>query len=170
MSTLIKIFILTLGISFSALSIAQQNIAVIDFETAVSKSNYAKQAREKLESSESYQKKRARYNELGKELKAMEKEAKTNGLTWSDEQKQNHNQRAKDKVSEINKVGGQLEAEVGRVNKTMAQELNPKIDKILKELMAEKKIGLLLKAGTVHFATEDFDITQELLDRLNKTN
>jgi len=170
MFTLFKLVVVIFAVSFSALSVSQQNIAVVDIDGAVANSNYAKEARKKLESSESFQKKRSRYSELGKELKLLEKDAQTNGLTWSDEQKRKHNSGAQEKLSEINKIGKQLESEVNQINKKMAQELNPKIDEIIKSIIKEKELGILLKAQSVHFATPQFDISKELLERLNKAN
>ncbi len=163
-------FIILLGISLSAYTAEANNIAVIDIEGAVAKSNYAQKARKDLENSKSFQDMRTRYNELGKQLEAMEKDAKANGLTWSKEQKESHNQSAKEKLLEIKKINRQLDSEVNEINKKMAQELNPRIDTIVNDIIKEKNIGLLLKAGAVHFATPGFDITEELLERLNKTN
>jgi outer membrane protein len=168
MFKLFKSIVVVLTISFSALSISQQNIAVVDIDGAVANSNYAKEAQKKLESSESFQKKRGRYNDLGKELQALKKDAQTNGLTWSDEQKRNHNNVAKGKLSEINTIGKQLESEISQINKKMAQELNPKIDEALNSIIKDKKLDLLLKARTVHYFSPQLDITKELLDRLNK--
>lgn len=170
MSNFLKSLTLLCALGVSAVSFAQANIAVIDIDGAVANSNYAKEARKKLENSESFQKKRARYSELGKELKTMEKNAQTNGLTWSDEEKRNHNKAAKEKLSEINKIGNQLDSEISQINKQMAKDLNPKIDEIVKSIIKEKQLGILLKAQTVHYATPQFDITKELLDRLNKSN
>jgi len=170
MSTFFKSLTFLCVISFSAISLAQQSIAVVDIEGAVANSNYAKEARKKLENSATFQKKRARYNALGKELKSMEKEAQTNGLTWSNEQKKSHNKTAQGKLAEINKIGNQLESEISQINKKMAKDLNPKIDEIIKSIIKEKQLGILLKAQTVHYATPQYDISKELLDRLNKAN
>lgn len=149
---------------------AQQNIAIIDIEGAALNSEYAKQQRKILEQNESFKQKRTQYSELGKNLQGMEQDAKTNGLTWSQEQKKAHNSEAKSKLNELNKLGQELDAEVKKMNATIAKELNPKIDAIVKAMLKEKNIGLLLKPNTVHFASPGFDLTPELLERLNKAN
>ena len=44
----------------------------------------------------------------------------------------------------------------------------PKIEEIVPKIIEEKKLGLLINARAAYFRTPDFDITQDLIDRLNK--
>jgi outer membrane protein len=153
---------------FSSLSYAQQNIAVIDIETAAIRSDYAKSEIEKLKQSDTFKKNLDEYNALGKEFQALQKEGQANGLTWSDEQKQAHKKKMEEKVVLLNKIGGQLDAEKAAVDKRIQQELTPRIEKIVPEIIKNKKIDLLLKSQAAYFVIPEYNITQDLIDRLNK--
>ncbi|MGH1486282.1 MAG: OmpH family outer membrane protein [Cellvibrionaceae bacterium] len=147
---------------------AQSNIAVIDIEAAAINSNYAKSSIAKLKDSETFKKNLEQYNLMGKEFQALQEEGKTNGLTWSDEQKKTHRKKLEIKVAELNKVGGRLDAEKAAVEARIQKELTPKIEEIVPKIIKEKQIGLLINARAAYFRTPDFDITKELINRLNK--
>ncbi len=157
-------------IVFSSMAVAQQAIAVIDIERAAIQSDYAKNSIKKLQDSDTFKQNLAVYKRLGGEFKAMQKDGQTNGLTWSDEQKAAHTSKLEKKLAEINKIGGQLDSEKAAVERRIQKELTPKIEKIVPEIIKDKKLGLLLNSRAVYFRTPEYDITQELIDRLNKSN
>ena len=150
------------------LALAQQKIAVINIEVAMLNSNYAKASIKVLKESAAYKAKLDEYGRLRKEFQSLNEEAKTNGLTWSDEQKLAHRKKVEAQVQVINKLGGELEAENVAVEKNIQKELTPKIEKIVSEIIKEKELGLLINARAAYFRTPDFDITKDLVERLNK--
>ncbi len=170
MSLFIRSSIAFFILIFSGVVIAQQAIAVIDIERAAIQSNYAKSSIKKLQESDTFKKNLDLYKRLGGEFKALQNDGKTNGLTWSDEQKAAHTSKLEKKLAEINKVGGQLDSEKAAVERRIQKELTPKIEKIVPEIIKDKKLGLLLNSRAVYFRTPEYDITQELTDRLNKLN
>lgn len=170
MNDAIKYSLLILLLTFSGLSAAQQNIAVIDIEAAMAKTNYAKAAFDKLQKDGEFNKNLEQYQKLGAEIKALREEARANGLTWSDEQKQAHRNKLREKAAELNAAGSRVEKQRNAVNDQVQKTLTPQVEKIVPELLKQKNIGLLINSRAVYFNAPGFDITQELLDRLNKAN
>lgn len=87
MSFIVKLCLFCFVVSISNISIAQQNVFVVDIEAGALRSEFAKDFLNKATSTENYKNGIAEYNKLRAEFKALEDDAKTNGLTWSDEQK-----------------------------------------------------------------------------------
>ena len=146
---------------------AQSNIAIIDIEAAAINSNYAKQSIAELKESASFKKNFQQYNLMGKAFQALQEDGKTNSLTWSAEQKKSHQKKLEVKIAELNKIGGSLDKEKAAVEARIQKEFTPKIEAIVPKIIQEKQIGLLINARSVYFSTPDFDITKELVDRLN---
>lgn len=167
-----KNIVVVLAFLLPGLVFAQQNqnIAVIDIEAAAINSDYAKSEIKKLRESKTFKANLTELERLKKEFNSLQEEAKANSLTWSDDQKKAHRKKLKEKVTEVNKVGGQLDAEKAAVDKRIQKELIPKIEEIVPKFIEEKKLGLLINARAAYYRTPDFDITQDLIDRLNKLN
>ena len=159
---------LVIALFFSAVTFAQDNIAVVDLERAMNATNIAQGAIKQLEASPNFKANIDAYNKYKQELTALGNEEKANGLTWSSEQQQKHQAKMEAKFKELNQVGAKLEAEKAAVEKQVQQQLAPKLKVAVEQLVEEKKIGLLLNARTVYYKTEAFDLTEELVDRLNK--
>lgn len=146
---------------------AQGNIGVIDLEGVLIASNYSRQQYQALQADAQYKKLAAEIKALKTELQALQKEGETNALTWSDEQKKSHIQKGQAKLEHYKRLGGQ-EAQVRNgLAARIEKELGPKIEKIVNGVIEEKKIGLLLKSQAVFFRTAEFDITEEVVKRLN---
>ena len=167
--TVLLLLCLLPGCLLPGFVLAQQKIAVINIEAAMLNSDYAKESIKKLKEKSSYKSKLDEYARLRKEFQALNEDAKTNGLTWSDKQKLAHKEKIEAKVQVINQVGSQLEAENVAVEKGIQQELTPKIEKIVSEMIKEKELGLLINARASYFHTPDFDITTQVIERLNKS-
>ena len=151
----------------SQLSIAQQNVFVIDIEAGALRSDYAKDVLKQATDTENYKKGIAAYNQLRAEFKGLQDDAKANGLTWSDEQKKTFNVKIENKLKEVNQLGGQLDSARNSLQGRVIQELTPDIEKIVQEIIEEKNIDILMNARTVSFVKPEFNITAELTKKLN---
>jgi outer membrane protein len=148
---------------------AQGNIGVINLEGAISVSNYSRQQYKVLQADPGYKKLAESIEALEKELQALQKEGEKKSLTWSEEQKQAHVKKGQAKLAEYNRRGNQLTQVRNSVALKVEQALGPKIEKIVNDVITEKNIGLLLKSQAVYFRTADFDITDEVVKRLNES-
>jgi outer membrane protein len=170
MNLLFKKSIFILLLSFTGVTFAQEKIAVIDLEAAAINSDYAKKAIEDLNKSATFKKNRDTHTAITKEIQDMQKDAQANGLTWSDEEKKIFNVKLEEKLKNLKKVRAQIDQERAAVEQQIQKELTPKIEKIIPEIIKEKNLGLLINARAAYFRTPDFDITKDLVDRLNKAN
>ena len=68
----------------------------------------------------------------------------------------------------LKKIGNKLDSEKAAVENRIQKELTPKIEEIIPQIIKDKKLGLLVNARAAYFRTPEFDVTQELIDRLNQ--
>ncbi|MFT5116620.1 MAG: Skp family chaperone for outer membrane protein [Kiritimatiellia bacterium] len=146
---------------------AQGNIGVINLKGALAASNYSRQQYQVLKSDSNYKKLVSKIKDLQKELQALQKEGETQSLTWSDEKKQKHVKAGQTKLARLNRLGQQESTIRNNIAAKVEQDLAPTIEKIVNDIIDEKNIGLLLKSQAVYFRTAEFDITVEVLERLN---
>lgn len=163
-----KIISLLIVMFFHAGVSAQGNIGVINLEGAISVSNYSRQQYKLLQSDADYKKLASEIKSLEAELKSIQKEGAKKSLTWSQEQKQAHVKKGQAKLAQYNRLGGQLTNMRNAVAARVEKELAPKIEAIVNKVIEEKKIGLLLKSQAVFFRNADFDITEEVVKKLNE--
>lgn len=147
--------------------VAQDNIGVISLEGVLIASNYSRQQYQALQADAQYKKLLSDIKSLKSELQALQKEGEANALTWSDDQKKSHIQKGQIKLEQYKRLGAQEAQTRNGLASQIEKELGPTIEKIVNNVIEEKKIGLLLKSQAVYFRTVEFDITEEVVKRLN---
>jgi Skp family chaperone for outer membrane proteins len=151
----------------SAGAFAQGNIGVIDLEGVLIASNYSRQQYQSLQADTQYKKLLGDIKVLKGELQALQKKGETNALTWSEDQKKNHIQKGQVKLEQYKRLGAQEAQMRNGLASSIEKKLGPSIEKIVNSVIEEKKIGLLLKSQAVFYRTAEFDITEEVVKRLN---
>ncbi|MBX2808284.1 MAG: OmpH family outer membrane protein [Cellvibrionaceae bacterium] len=147
--------------------LAQPNIAVMYIENAIVGSDYAQQQLQALEKTELIQNRLKKFNGLNEELKALQKKIQANELTSSPQEKESQQKQFQEKLEERNVVGKNLEMEKQALLRKIQQKLLPKVDEVVPKIVAEKKIDILLNANSAYFVAEPYNLTQELIQRLN---
>lgn len=161
--------LLLISVLFNHATFAQGNIAIIDLNGAIRASDYSVKQYQLLQADENYKKLIETIKQVRSDLEQLQKEGETKSLTWSDEQKQAHQEKGQKKYAELNNLANQEASVRNRLDASVQQELAPRVETLVNEIIEEKKIGLLLKAQAVYFRTADFDITEELVKRLNSS-
>ena len=157
------------SVIFHSLVIAQEGaIATIDLNTAIRASDYSLKQYKVLQADEYYKQLIATIEQTRSDLEKLQKEGETKSLTWSDEEKQAHRQKGQQKYAELNNLAQQEAGVRSRLDSSVQKELAPTVETIVNAIIDEKGIGLLLNSQAVYFRTADFDITEELVKRLNK--
>ncbi|MFT4845846.1 MAG: outer membrane protein [Cellvibrionaceae bacterium] len=167
MSFIVKLCLFCFVVSISNISIAQQNVFVVDIEAGALRSEFAKDFLNKATSTENYKNGIAEYNKLRTEFKALQDDAKANGLTWSDEQKKTFNGQIEQKLKVVNQLGGQLESARNSLQGRVIQDLTPDIEMIVQAIIEEKNVDVLMNSKAVYFQKPEFDLTAELTEKLN---
>lgn len=166
MKNIIWLFVV-LVFSFSGNISAEGRVAIVNLDRAIGMSNYSREQYQKLQSDENYKKLIAELKRLQEEISTLQKEGETKSLTWSEEKKQEHVKTGQAKVSQLNNLASQEKSIRDQLDASIQQALAPKIEVIVNNIIEEKKIGLLLKAQAVFFREAEFDITEDVVKRLN---
>jgi Skp family chaperone for outer membrane proteins len=170
MKNILCLSLLLSGILCHSFVFAAENIAIVDLEGALRASNYSLKQYKVLQTDENYKRLVSKIKQTRKSLDKLQKESETKSLTWSDGQKQAHLQKGQAMYAELNSLANQEVTIRSRLDASIQKELAPKVEVVVNQIIEEKKIGLLLKAQAVYFRTIEFDITEELVKRLNISN
>lgn len=152
-----------------SVALAQSNIGVISLEAVLAASNYSRQQFQKLQANPEYKKLLEKIKSLKEELQTLQKEGETKSLTWSNDQKRSHIEKGQKKLAEYKQLGAQELNARNSLEARLEKELGPRVEEIVNVVIQEKKIGLLLKSQAVFYRTAEFDITEEVIKRLNAT-
>lgn len=165
--SVLSILVFVSVIVFHSSAFSEGKVRVFNLERAIKLSNYTREQSEALKSNKDYKKLVSEIQSLQKELQALQKKGETNALTWSKKQKQDHVRNGQAKVAKLNELANQ-EAQYRRnVDANIDKELRPKIESVVDDIVTEKGIGLLVDSTAVFFRTTEFDITDEVVKRIN---
>lgn len=155
--------ILTLGISITA---SAQSIAVVDIQAALLTSNAAKQYQESLKAE--FAKDQQSVVDLEKQVKAArDKAAKNKDLVSADELNKMKMQFQK-VFAEYQRAGQALQQKKMQREQAFLQQMRPVLDKVLKEVIADGGYDLVISRQAAHYADKKYDITQKVVELLNK--
>lgn len=147
---------------------ASSKVVVVNMQAAILQADVAKKQLMALEANADFAAMKAKYDSLRADLGNMEKDAQTNGMTWTDEQKMDYRKKAEYKNADLKLAVEKLKAEQNAVMKRIMQEQAGKAKEALNEVVVADGIGLVLDAGSALFATPDYDITAKITEKLNK--
>ena len=77
-------------------------------------------------------------------------------------------QKLANKQADLEHVSGKLQQAEQLAGQTLLQELSPKVQEVLRELIATEGIGLLLQRASVIHADAGYSITAKVTDKLNQ--
>jgi Skp family chaperone for outer membrane proteins len=152
---------------------AQQKIGYLDSQEILSKYDKADEIRKEFQSKVNEWKEEVdrRQQELEKLQKSLETQAQAFMLT--EEAKMRKLQEIQQKKSELEKFINDIYRKDGKaeaLNKELMQPLLQEIDTIVSEIAKEEELAFVLDAstGVVIYADEMYDITDKILQALNK--
>ena len=164
----VKRLLLVAACMLSFTAVAEENIAVIDVARAIFSTEIAKQRQEEMQSASEFASLQAKYDNIGADMKALQKEVEGKAMTLSQEQAAEYKKKMEYLRADMELVSRKLQAEIKELQNRIMQELKPKALEAIKELVEEGKITLLLQRESVISATPDKDLTGKLVERLNK--
>ena len=168
MSVIQKLIIVVALCGFSLTSLAQGKVVILDVQAAMLNTELAKKELSKLDKSPEFSSMKAKLDGLVADLQKLQATAEKDGMTWSQEQQNEHRKKVEYLRADYELAGKKLQAEQQAVVQRVVQELGPKTRTVLEQLIAAEKIGLVLNSQAAFHATPAFDITSKLTDMLNK--
>ena len=159
---IIFIFFLNFTVAYS-----KDNIAFIDLDLILKNSNFGKLLLNQFDSDNLKNIEKLKIKE--NELKKIENEIKKKKNIISKDELEKELLILKDKITEFNKIKGQLVLEFENKRNKEINEFFLKINPIIQNYMNENSIDILLERKNVFIGKNDSDITNIIIKQINNT-
>jgi outer membrane protein len=151
-----------------SLAAAQGRIAVVNLEEAILQSDEAQQRLNALRETDDYKSDKAELDRLQQEREDLIKEVQNDLAVMSAEQQQQARKRIASKNADLEHVLRKLQQAEQQLGQELLQELTPKVQAVLRELISSEGIGLLIQRNAVIHADNGYSITAKVTDKLNQ--
>ena len=159
-------FFLILFLFYQNLSIANDKIAYIDLDYIINKSNAGNKLLKELENLNKSNLKKLSL--IKKEIDKNKDEIIKVKNVISEKEFKNKIEEQKKSIREFDKTKKKLENEINELRRKKMIEIVKKINPILEKYMEENSIEVLLKKESIYLSKNNYDITKQILDLVNK--
>ena len=163
-----KIALTVLALALPSLGWAQGKIAVVNLEQAVLQTDVAQKRLTDVRAQEDYKSDKTEYDQLKEEFDELVKEFQKDAAVMSPEQQMAARKKLQSKQSDLEHVTGKLQEAEQAAGQALLQEMSPRVQEVLRELIATEGIGLLLQRASVIHADAGYSITAKVTDKLNQ--
>ncbi len=164
-----SVVLITVGLALSAnLALAQGRVAVVDLEEAILQTDEAQQRLSDMRTLDDYVADKAELDRLQSERQALIKELQNDLAVMNPEQQQAARKRLANKNADLEHVLRKLQKSEQELGQALLQEMTPKVQAVLRDLIASEGIGLLLQRSAVIHADNGYSITAKVTDKLNQ--
>ncbi len=163
-----KVSIALAALMFSSVAMAEGKVVVFNMQAAIIQTDAAKKSLQALDADADFSQMKAKFEALRSDLMNLDKDAKTNGMTWSNEQKIEHRKKVEYKSADLKLAAEKLKKERNAVVQKIMQELGGKAKTALNEVVTAEGLGLVLDSSIAYWANADHDITAKVTAKLNK--
>ena len=168
MSKLLKITLAVVALSLPSLGWAQGKIAVVNLQEAIMQSDVAQKRLNAVREQEDYKADKAEFDRLKDEFDVLVQGFQKDAAVMSQEQQVAARKKLGSKQADLEHVTGKLQEAEQAAGQTLLQEMSPKVQEVLRELIATEGIGLLLQRSSVIHADAGYSITAKVTDKLNQ--
>ena len=166
--TLVLVLVASLFAAAPMGALAEDKVAVVDIARAIFGSDAAQAKLKQAEQGADFVSLKAKYESSAADLQALAKEAESKRLTWSQEQAVEHQKKMEYAKADAELAGRKIQAEQQQLQQSILQELGPKAQEALKEVVAEEGVTILLRRESVMVFSPESSITAKVADRLNQ--
>ena len=163
-----KIAIACAVLALPSFAWAQGKIAVVNVQEAILQTDQAQKRLNAVRSTEDYKSDKAEFDRLKDEFDELVRKLQTDMAVMSQEQQIAARQKLTVKQGDLEHVTGKLQGAEQTAGQTILQEMSPKVQEVLRELIATEGIGLLLQRTSVIHADAGYSITAKVTDKLNQ--
>lgn len=168
MSRLFKLSLALVALSVPSLGWTQGKIAVVDVQGAILQTDVAQKRVDEIRNEEEFKKNKAEYERLKAEGEALLKTFQKDAAVMSQEQKIAAQQQLSSLQDDLDNVTGKLQQAEQSAGQSLLEEMAPKVQEVLREIIEADGIGLLLQRNAVIHAEPSYSITAQLTDKLNQ--
>lgn len=166
MSLFKKTSALLVAVLFSA-NVLAGKVVVFDHQEAMLRTELAQKAITDVQASAEYQQLVQQGEALKADLAALKKEFDAEGMTWSNEIKTLKNSEAENIQKSLQLAAKQAQTMQAAAVGKIAEEMQPKLEQILKDIVEAEKIDIILQKQVSYTANESADITLRVTEKLN---
>jgi outer membrane protein len=167
-SKLFKITFAVLVLALPTLGWAQGKIAVVDLQEAILQTDLAQKRLQEVRDQDDFKADKAEFEKLKKELDELVKKFQKDAAVMSQEQQATARQKLSSKQADLEHVVGKVQQTEQVAAQALLQEMGPKVQEVLRDLITTDGIGLLLQRGAVIHADPSYSITAKVTDKLNQ--
>ena len=168
MSRLLKVMLAVAALTLPTLGWAQGKIAVVNLQEAILQTDEAQKRLTAVRNGEDYKSDKAEFDRLKEEFDALVTGFQKDAAVMSQEQQVAARQKLASKQADLEHVTGKLQNAEQAAGQTLLQEMSPKVQEVLRDLIATEGIGLLLQRASVIHADAGYSITAKVTDKLNQ--
>lgn len=168
MSRLLKVTLVCIAMSLPAVGWAQGKIAVVNLQEAILQTDLASKRLTAVREEADYKSDKAEYESLKEEFDVLVRKLQTDMAVMSQEQQLAARKKLATKQKDLEHVTGKLQQAEQSAGQALLQELSPKVQEVLRELISTEGIGLLLQRSSVIHADAGYSITAKVTDKLNQ--
>ena len=168
MSRLFKLSLAVIALALPALASAQGKIAVVDLQEAILQTDLAQKRLAEVRNEADFKADKAEFDRLKKEFDELVTKFQKDAAVMSQEQQLAARKKLANKQADLEHVTGKLQQAEQLAGQSLLQEMSPKVQQVLRELITAEGIGLLLQQQAVIHADAGYNITAKVTDKLNQ--
>jgi outer membrane protein len=167
-SRLLKVTLAIVALSISTLGWAEGKVAVVDVQGAILQTDYAQKRLSEVRDQADYKKNKVEYDRLKSEGEELLKTFQKDAAVMSQDQKVAAQNKLTSMQEDLDHVTGKLQQAEQVTGQALLQEMAPKVQEVLREIIEKEGIGLLLQRNAVIHAEPSYSITATVTDKLNQ--
>lgn len=168
MKRLFKSILVAVSVALSMTAMAEGKIAVLNAQQAIINTEVAQNRLQALRAETSYAANRKDLEALGKSYQEIVAQLQKDAAVMSPEQQQAEAKKIQEKRADIEHVQRKLQTAEQELLQAVAQELSPKLQEAVKQLIESEGIGLLLNQQAAMHVDSSYNITAKVTDKLNQ--
>jgi outer membrane protein len=164
----LKVAVTCAVLALPSVAWAQGKIAVVNVQEAILQTDLAQKRLAAVRDQDDYKSDKAGYDKLKDEFDQLVRKLQTDMAVMSQEQQKAARQKLATKQGDLEHVTKKLQAAEQSAGQAILQEMSPKVQGVLRDLIATEGIGLLLQNNSVIHADAGYSITAKVTDKLNQ--
>ena len=169
MRKFLKASVVLFALALPTLGWAQGKIAVVDLQEAILQTDQAQKRLSQVREQDDYKSDKAEFDKLKKEFDGLVKDFQKDAAVLSQEQQLAARKKLASKQADLEHVTGKLQQAEQGAGQALLQEMAPKVQEVLREIIAAEGIGLLLQRSSVIHADAGYSLTAKVTDKLNQS-
>lgn len=156
---------LTVGLLVTGGAAAELKIAVLDTQRALGESEEAQAFSKRI--NKELQKEQDEVKDLGDSIRKLTEKFEKDGAVMSPTQQRKAQKEVEDQQIEYRFKVDKLRKEVEDRRNELLQQMVPKVDAVLKDLIESERYDLILERSSLRYANPKHDITRKVTEKLN---